>query len=92
MVRAEEHETDGLMAENLEVARDAAAGPAWSLVKRRVVFRCPNGHPITLWRPQLQMARTQHRIGPDGVVTPAVACRYDGCGFEAKVKLEGWAG
>lgn len=74
----------------LAVARNAAAGPSWSTVARRVKFRCPNGHSTTLWRPQAKLARQQHTIQADGSVTPAVVCRFEGCGFEADVHLEGW--
>lgn len=76
----------------VEVARDAAAAPGWYVVKGRVMFRCPNGHTVTLRRPMRNVSGTVHQIGPDGAVTPAVACQYDGCGFEAKVKLEGFGG
>ncbi len=31
-----------------------------------------------------------HKIAPDGTVTPSVVCPHEGCTFHEFIRLEGW--
>lgn len=61
----------------------ARAGPCWDWMPEHnsPTLRCPNGHIEML---------DDHKILPDGVVSPSVRCPHEGCGFHAIVRLGGW--
>lgn len=50
---------------------------------KQVITRCANGHIGSL---------DNHRISPDGTVSPSVVCQHEGCTFHEFIRLEDWKG
>lgn len=70
----------------VRVLRDKGQpGMRWRLLRdgdeiSATVF-CPNEHRATL---------TNHRIAPDGSVSPSVVCPFEACGFHEHIQLAEW--
>jgi hypothetical protein len=54
---------------------------AQTMAKFKASMTCPNGHGLVL---------RNHRIAPDGAVSPSVVCPNPQCDFHEFVRLEGW--
>lgn len=56
--------------------------------QRGAVIFCSYGHGMSIaGDPPFG---SEHRIAPDGSITPSVVCPHDGCDWHVFVKLIGW--